>query len=84
MSVQTQEDMFYEDILRDIPHLETHLFLSREVRSGFHSGRMDFSHFEAEKHTEFYLCGSTASVEAFEAQLRGAGYTHIYSEKFSA
>jgi len=80
--VQDAASLFYTELLKNIPRLTTHTFLSREELPGFQHGRIDISKFHFPKESEFYMCGNPAMIEKTIADLKAQGFTKIYHEQF--
>ena len=80
--VQDSASLFYTELLKKIPQLESHIFLSREEIPGFRHGRIDVTTFSFPKDSEFYMCGNPAMVEKTVSDLKAQGFTKIYHEIF--
>ncbi len=80
--VANLKDMFYVENLRKIKDLEINLFLSREEVSGYNFWRMDFSKYEFEKNTEFYICWNPWVVQWAKKTLDEKWFTDVFSEEF--
>ncbi len=80
--VQDAASLFYTELLKNIPRLTTHTFLSREELPGFKYGRIDISKFNFSKESEFYMCGNPAMIEKTTMDLKAQGFTKIYYEQF--
>ena len=80
--VQDAASLFYAELLKKIPRLTTHTFLSREELPGFQYGRIDVSKFTFPKESEFYMCGNPEMIEKTTMDLKAKGFTKIYYEQF--
>ncbi len=81
-SVSYAKDLFYADKIRKISSLESHIHVSREWVEWCEEWRIDISTTEYPKESEFYICWSPSSVNAFAEILKNKGYTNIYIEKY--
>ena len=79
----TEEEIFYQDELAQIPNLENFSYISREKVDGYREGRMKFEDIEASENAEFYLCGNPQMVENFVTEIKNAGFKSVYFEQFS-
>ena len=82
-SVSTEEEIFYQDELAQIPNLENVSYISREKVDGYREGRMKFEDIEASENAEFYLCGNPQMVENFVTEIKNTDFKSVYFEQFS-
>lgn len=81
--VATKKDLFYEKKLKEFKNLEINLFLSKEEIDWYNFWRMDFSKYDFEKDSEFYICWNPWLVEAVKKSLIKKWFEKIFSEEFN-
>ncbi len=80
--VQKEKDLFYLTALEFIPFLKKYIYLSREEKSWYKTGRIDISQYDFPQNTEFYICGNPWLVEGTKKYLYSKSYKNIYFEIF--
>ena len=81
-SVATEAELFYVDKLKKIDNLDLHIHITREDVSGYETGRVDIDAIEAEKNTEWYLCGNPKMVSEAQEKLKNRWFKKVFSEEF--
>jgi rubredoxin/NAD(P)H-flavin reductase/DMSO/TMAO reductase YedYZ heme-binding membrane subunit len=80
--VANLKDMFYVENLKKFKNLEINLFLSREEVEWYNFWRMDFSKYDFDKNTEFYICWNPWVVEWAKKSLNEKWFDKVFSEEF--
>ena len=82
-TVETEDELFYIDELKNIENMDLHIHITKEKHKYHKHGRVDVDAIVATPDTEWYLCGSPRMVEEAMAKLRARGYEKVYSEEFN-
>ncbi len=82
-SVSTKDELFYEDEIRSLENLESHIHITRKDTEGYASGRIDIQNIATPIDTEWYLCGNPKMIEESKKILKSRGFKYIFTEEFS-
>lgn len=81
--VSNLKDLFYIDKLEKIKNLKLNIYLSKEEVEWYNFWRMNFSKYDFEKDSEFYICWNPWLVEAVKKSLNEKWFEKIFSEEFN-
>ncbi len=80
--VRYEKDLFYLDVLKNIPNLQVFTYLSWEEIKGHKYGRVDVEKINIWKNDEVYICGNPKLVEQTSEALQQKQIENVYFEKF--
>jgi ferredoxin-NADP reductase/rubredoxin/DMSO/TMAO reductase YedYZ heme-binding membrane subunit len=80
--VQRSSDLFYIDVLKNIPNLRVHVYLSQEMTKLYHYWRIEFSHISVNPESEVYMCWSPELIWDFVTAFAKKWIKKVHYEKF--